>query len=186
MNLLLRNVNVVEKFQIHGGEPLLNPEIHKIIDYVKNCTQLINVRLVTNGTIIPNINTIEALKNSNITIAISSYFFNQKVRKELTQLFDSNNIKYILYDEQSWFKFETRQSTNNTFEMCPINSFPSYNQGKIYLCSRISNLYKEKAKNCCVDLETFQGDLIREMSDNRLKEPCMYCNIVNQMVLAGT
>lgn len=185
IKLLLRNVKVVEKFQIHGGEPLLNPEIHKIIEYVKKCKQLINVRLVTNGTIIPSKNTIEALKNSNITIAISSYFFNQKDKIKLSKLLEANNIKYILYGEQPWYKFDSNQTLVNRFELCPINSCPSYYQGKIYLCSRISNLYKEKAKDCCVDLETFQGDLIREMSSNRLKEPCRYCNISNQMILAG-
>lgn len=183
---LLTHVSYIERFQLHGGEPLLNPEVHKMITLLDKTQKLLNIRIATNGTVIPNEETISALKDSRIVLAISSYFFNRERREQLIDVCKRNSIRYILYDEQEWYRFETQKSVVNSFETCPINSFPCYYEGKVYLCSRICHLYGRLYPNSCIEIANFSGDLLYALNDEKLKAPCRECNITNKMIVAGT
>lgn len=186
LNKLLCRVSFVRKFQIHGGEPFLNKELPEIIELANSSQKLLNIRLVTNGTVIPSIEIIQALKGTRVTVAISSYCFNESTREKLIHLLAKNGIKYILYGEQEWYSFDDCCKGQNNFEECPINSFPCYYNGKLYVCSRICHLYSKLHPNCYVDLENLDIDLLEALKLDQLKRPCIDCNISKVMVKAGT
>lgn len=184
---LLTHVSYIERFQLHGGEPLLNPEVHKIIALLDKTQKLLSIRIATNGTIIPNEETVSVLKGSRVVLAISSYFFNKNKREQLIDLCNNNNIRYVLYDEQEWYRFESPNRVVNCFENCPINSYPCYYEGKVYLCSRICHLYSKRYTNSCIEIANFSGDLLYALNDEQLKAPCRECSISkNHKIMAGT
>ncbi len=183
---LLSHVSYIERFQLHGGEPFLNPEVHKMIALLDKTQKLLNIRIATNGTVIPNKEIVSALKDSRIVLAISSYFFNREKREQLIDVCNSNNISYILYNEQDWFRFESQPGVVNSFETCPINSYPCYYEGKVYLCSRICHLYGKKYPNSSIDMADFSGNLLNALDGEQLKAPCRMCTISNQKIVAGT
>ena len=84
LRILLSRVSYVEKMQIHGGEPLLNPDILQIIEELKKERDRIGkIRIITNGTVVLKETLIDALKGSRIQLAISNYLFNQESRKQI-------------------------------------------------------------------------------------------------------
>lgn len=183
---LLTHVSYIERFQLHGGEPFLNPEVHKMITFLDKTQKLLSIRVATNGTVIPNKETISALKGSRIVLAISSYYFNREKREQLIDVCKSNNIRYILYSEQEWYRFESQQGVVNSFETCPINSYPCYYEGKVYLCSRICHLYGKHYPNSNIEIVGFSGDLLYALNGENLKAPCRECTISNKKIVAGT
>lgn len=184
---LLTHVSYIERFQLHGGEPLLNPEVHKMITLLDKTQKLLNIRIATNGTVIPNKETITALKDSRIVLAISSYYFNKERRKQLIDVCKRNNIRYVLYDEQEWYRFEAQTGVINSFEACPINSFPCFFEGKVFLCSRICHLYGRRYPNSSIEIASFSGDLLNALNGEQLKVPCRECTIsINHKIVAGT
>lgn len=183
---LLTHVSYIERFQLHGGEPLRNPEVHKMIDLLDKTQKLLSIRIATNGTVIPNEETISALKGSRIVLAISAYFFNREKRKQLIDVCKSNNIRYILYNEQEWYRFESQTGVVNCFETCPINSYPCYYEGKVYLCSRICHLYGKQYPNSSIEMADFSGNLLYALDREQLKAPCRECTISKQTIVAGT
>lgn len=186
LDKLLNRVSYIRKFQIHGGEPFLNRELPEIIERANSAQKLLNIRLVTNGTVIPSKEIIQALKGTRVTVAISSYNFNISTREKLIHLLVKSGIKYVLYSEQEWYSFDDRNKGKNKFEICPINSFPCYYNGKLYVCSRICHLYSNLHPNCYVDLDNLNIDLLDALKLEHLKLPCLDCNITNVMVKAGT
>lgn len=186
LQLLLSNVALIERFQIHGGEPFLNPDLHRIISLVNISPKLLNIRIATNGTLIPDEKIILALRGSRIVLAISSYQFNRVTRERLVAICKNNNIRHILYDEQKWYCFDSSHKGHNRFASCPINFYPCYYDNKIYLCSRICHLYGEQYPHCYISLKDFHGDLVSAMADDGLKAPCCECTISSQKIQAGT
>ena len=72
LSALICVVDEIEKFQIHGGEPLLNPELHEIVKIVSNEQSIKKIRIVTNGTILLSPALIDVLSHHRVVLSISS------------------------------------------------------------------------------------------------------------------
>lgn len=64
---LLNAVDQIGMVRILGGEPLMNPYIDEIVEFVSRSDKVLNVHIVTNGTIVPN----DRLVKNRRTIKVS-------------------------------------------------------------------------------------------------------------------
>lgn len=183
LSALINLVDNIEKFQIHGGEPLLNPELYEIVKIVCNEQLIKKIRIVTNGTILLSPSLIDVLSHNRVVLSISSYWFNEKSRKRVIAQCEEARIPYILHGEQPWYSFSGKPSGDaNKHEKCPINKFLCYYDWKLYLCSRICHSSDNKVHSIDVR-ETF--NLHKDLLSEKLKEWCKHCTICDKLVKSG-
>lgn len=107
IDLLFCHIDFVFKYQLIGGEPLLNQDLSKILLYLQeNYRDRIGmIRIVTNGGVIPHDELVEAMKKSDCYVLMSDYTHNipyheryNKVKNTLLK----NGIKFRELIAQRW------------------------------------------------------------------------------------
>lgn len=75
----------VEALQIQGGEPFTHKEIHKIIQGCAENKNINKIEIATNGTILPNKQTIDILKkySEKVVVRFSDYECTQNKRTKI-------------------------------------------------------------------------------------------------------
>lgn len=183
LTTLTKTVSEINKFQIHGGEPFLNPDLPAIVQIAIKEPSLKQIRIATNGTVPMSSALIEALSGNRAVVAISSYWFNRESRNIIVNQCKKAAIPFVLYDEQPWYSFTERNvDAHMKYEDCPINNYLCYCDWRLYLCSRICH----STDNCTYSIDIRNtNDLIKELSKPELKGWCKFCTIRNELVESG-
>ncbi len=99
----------VDYFSIVGGEPLTNKELYKLIDFINDCPNIKDGKLITNGTILPNERLLQSLKqmNGKLDVRIDSYPGAEEKAKACFAVFQKNGIRSTLlrhdvFEEMRW------------------------------------------------------------------------------------
>lgn len=149
MDLLSKHENIINRFNIMGGEPLIHPDIIPIIYYVRKSLPNTKIGISTNGVnhaIFENKRFIEALKHNNIEIRITQYPYNDKTSVDnyyrIYEILNENNIKYeivSIIDKNYKFLIQPfrKNITNDinlnkwckTFHYCTM-----YRDNKLWIC----------------------------------------------------
>ncbi len=111
LDSLLMALNSLRTLIILGGEPLINPNLAKMLDYALRQEKISITRLTTNATIIPNDELIEVLNkyNKKIYVFLSNYSANSELSKlskyeEIKEILHKNNIKFQMVDSWNWLE----------------------------------------------------------------------------------
>lgn len=90
----------IVKFYILGGEPLLNPELKRYIEEIRDILPNTEMYIVTNGLLIPQMkeNILECIKRNHIIVTISEY---EPTHKILDKILDRLNEINIIYEIRS-------------------------------------------------------------------------------------
>lgn len=154
-----------------GGELFLHPQIYEVlklfIEY-KNKGKIQYLRIVTNGTIVPSVETLQLCADNNIYILISDYsnVFNKKMeenREMLLKKLDDYRCKYYFGKDASWidlgipnkehFMLAAEQIEEDErvkrFNNCFIRDCVACFEGKLYRCPRV--YVAESNKWCAVN-----------------------------------
>jgi hypothetical protein len=147
-------VDIVEKFNINGGEPLLHPQLPEIVDYLSLFADKIDIlEITTNGTVTPGDRLLKSLSFSNkVEILVDNYGPKLSTNiPEIMDAFSSANIrhrvrKYYGADAHcgGWVdlsdltkKHTTDEDAANIFSRCYLTSklkcMPVI-EGKAYIC----------------------------------------------------
>jgi MoaA/NifB/PqqE/SkfB family radical SAM enzyme len=101
---LIDAVEQITTLQIAGGEPFLHKDIYDLIALAVEEDKVLNVEIVTNGTIVPTVKNLERLRafEKKITVLVSDYsgagVNNQKLLHELM----INKINHLFLKEMIW------------------------------------------------------------------------------------
>lgn len=195
LSTLIDSIDYIYKVGILGGEAMLHKDFLKILNFACNNKKIGSIRIVTNGTFMPDESILKALEsNSKIYVNISDYTKEGKDKRiQLMNVFDERNIKYILYENQEWSdlgspiakKKEDAKNLRKRFKRCWMTRCNGIIEGRLYMCGRaafLPRVYKE------MDFETDYLDLrsIENTADGRKKlkkaiktnvlKSCAYCN----------
>ncbi len=203
VDALLLGVNNIKGFCIIGGEPFLHKDIVKMAQYVDNKSKIQRVYIFTNGTIIPDEQTVKSLSQcKKLCISISDYRINPKLKDrihydELGELFKKYKIKLFFKNDFKWFDMgniesrgRTREENLELYKKCNCYYNAIFN-GKLHVCPRSANLLGLGDFNIepddYVDLRNIQ-----DKKDSKEKlinfysschpSPCEYCNSIEQRV----
>lgn len=98
---LLKSVALVPNFRLQGGEALLVKDLPKMIEYVCSKKQIHHIQVISNGTILPSQELLDAMSNPKVLLSLSDYSCNKDIAdklkyKEILELCDKNgvNAKY--------------------------------------------------------------------------------------------
>jgi organic radical activating enzyme len=179
--------------ELMGGEPLLHPEINKIIEISRKYFDG-NITIVTNGILLPKMNEEfwQSCKKNNINILVTSYpiKLDRKLIKKKA-IFYSVKLKMRMQvmKVQTWCRLpkdiQGKQNIKNSFKNCIIANFCiSLKNGKIATCclplvaERFNNFYDQKfivEENDYIDIYSVKN--VEEIYEF-LSKPipfCRYC-----------
>ena len=82
-----------------GGEPLLHPEIEKVLEVAREtCGDMVKILLLTNGILLPRMGTIfwDICRKNKIFIGVSQYPINVKY-DILEDLVKQNSVEFVTF-----------------------------------------------------------------------------------------
>ena len=142
-------IDGVREFSILGGEPFLNKEFCKILDFIgrKYRDRIHNLQIITNATIVPNNDILELISKYNIQVAISDYSktnptISPKIKK-FTDVIEDKNISYIKLAMDKWVDLGGVNYSNDLPQSILVSMF---NRCK----SQCRSLYDRKLYYCAL------------------------------------
>jgi organic radical activating enzyme len=150
IDLFFNAVDLVYRFQITGGEPLLYPSLEELIDYIdKNYRdKILRLEMVTNGTVVPSSQVCEFLSEKKVHVFLDDYTMSlsddlktkRKIIKEKMQAFHVDmEDNYV----SKWFRLYTpelkcreyhQDNLVKLFNICD-NPWSTLENGQISSCN---------------------------------------------------
>ncbi|MDR0683076.1 MAG: radical SAM protein [Dysgonamonadaceae bacterium] len=187
----------IDGINLLGGEPLLHPELIKIINIAGKYFSRTNLGLVTNGVLLLKQEDIfwETCKNNNVKVIITKYPINlpfvkieETAKKHGTLLQYFGDTGTMLKQMYKWpLNLQGTEDKQKSFELCfKSNTCMALDDGKIYTCATIPYI-KYFNKYFETNLEVSEKDYIDIYSVKNIEEIfeflrkpmpfCRYCNI---------
>ena len=145
-DLYFNVVDYVSIFHMVGGEPLMNPDNPKAIDYIgrKYRKKIGRLLLTTNGTLVPKPSTFELFKKYCVTVSISDYTDSIKYERKLNKFVDliheydltyfiRSNIEWIDFGDPNEIRFFGEKENIDHFDSCTA-PYKGINNGKYFYC----------------------------------------------------
>jgi len=188
--------NKIEEIRIAGGEPLLHPELDKIINITRNYFENSNIDIITNGILLHKMHQCfwDSCAKCNVRIQVTKYPISIDF-EQIVKLAKENNVCLEFYGDStviktSYFRpldINGRQSNKKMFSMCDMaNKCIQLEEGFIYTCSPPLTI-KHFNRYFNMDVQTIENDRINiykvESIDEILdfcRKPiafCHYCNL---------
>lgn len=145
IDLLMKHIDFLFKFQIVGGEPLLNRNLGGYLDYIgKHYRKRIGwIRVITNGTVMPTDSLCATMKEKDVELCISDYTRTGKnIIKNITDKLNAFGVKYSLNSSLVWRDFgfpkNIKRRPPHTVRDHMLNCGTSWHglqDGRIYYCN---------------------------------------------------
>ena len=137
----------VSQLKLLGGEPFVcQKALIKVLEYLKDQTDRFDeVDIITNGTLIPSEECINAMKNTpKLKVVFSNYGELSSKLKEFSELCGKEGIAFDIVGDDSWWDFggmklreEKESKTQHRFDGCYSRRLcTSLYRGKLYVCPR--------------------------------------------------
>lgn len=187
IDLFFSCVDYIMLFHVSGGEPLLDKHTADIIQYLDaNYGEKINtLRLVTNGTVVPDDVFLEKLSKCNVEITVDDYRdavpqyrdnFDQLINK-----LEKYKVKYYINKADFWIDLApertdysglTDEELQRHRENCS-QSWQELRDGKLYNCNyaayaTVAGIAGEQDLEEVYDLTCFVGENKKELVEFRL------------------
>lgn len=149
IDAILKHIDRIYNLNILGGEPFLNKEIVEILDYANKKKQIKAIRIHTNGTIVPDDEILEKIKElKKVTVYISNYKSNKTIKilknEELIAKLKEYKIHTQVEKEVRFWKKMARINLEqnlsesdlaNNYYYCASKDCVLLSKNKIYPCA---------------------------------------------------
>lgn len=184
---LSKKVNI-KTIRIMGGEPLLNPELSEFIKATRMAYPKADIRLATNGILLPTMNQEfwQVLRDNEIKIDFSKYPIVGDKFLQYMDLCDDNKIQigfiHLSKKFKKFFNKTGKEDYKKVFYECTSKNCKNLWNSKIYQCPKCYTEYANKHFNMNmpvpvgVDIYKASGKEIEKI----LETPtiaCAYCNL---------
>ena len=140
-------VRKIFRFKILGGEPLLHPQLDKIVEISRQELGDDYIAVVTNGILVSQLcsKTIEAIKKNKIVLEISVYPPLKEHFPKIEQFLVNNDIQYKVFRQGDLFGafFDLKGETDPMYGMfsCYGQVCHALKRGMIYKCATGENIH---------------------------------------------
>lgn len=185
----------VERIRLMGGEPLLNVNLPKFITETRNVFPDANIRVVTNGLLIPQISTtvFETMHNNAVGFDITQYMPTSQLKEKIEMRCWEMDVQYGMSPLVTQFfnneniKGDSDRQENH--EKCISKKCHFLLDGKISVCGLpiLSNKFKDKlmhqkeiAEEDVVDIydKELDGFSLNDFLSKSISM-CRYCDNIN-------
>lgn len=188
---LKKYIDHVKKVRIIGGEPLLNPDLYRYVDLVRELFPYTDIRVITNGLLVTKMNQelIDSLKRNRVTFIVTGYKPIMYEHEKIHYFLESNGIKHEISDVvtefQKIYNYRGESDIQNNFKACHWKkSCATFYNGCIATCfvpfviHYLSDTFSLDIQQSGV-LDLFGEDLTTSRIHKFLNTPfdlCKYCN----------
>jgi organic radical activating enzyme len=184
---LTSKIDHIFEVRLIGGEPFVNKDIYRIIDYFLQSTKITKLVIYTNATIPLKSELMKNYVTPKIVFSITDYGSLSKNTKKVTSLLTEMNIAYRALPPNNWtdsavIKDQKRSEEGmiDIFEKCCGKNLFTVMYGKIYRCPFVSNAERLHAipfneKNG-ISLEASASNIIEYTSGIKYLPACNFCN----------
>lgn len=186
IDLFFNCVDYVMLFHVSGGEPFLYPHFAEVIEYLgtKYRHQILTLRTVTNGTVVPKDELLQRLSGIDFEITVDDYREAVPDSKEdfarLIKKLEKYHIKYEINKAEAWIDLAptvtdhsmwTEEQLTTHFDNC-AQTWQELRDGKLYSCNydgyaTVAGI-NEQQKEEVFDLRSFVPERKKELVEFRL------------------
>ncbi len=151
----MSSIDHLSEFRVIGGEPFMNRNIGKILDYLKTFENFSRIIIYTNATIIPKNNNLKALKHPKVSLDIThykDYKYSFKNHPKLIKVLEENKINYVSHTADRWTDsgrikkyHRTDDQLKDIFLNCCVGDVLTILNGKMYRCPFSANAHNINA-----------------------------------------
>jgi hypothetical protein len=140
---LLECVDGISRIEVLGGEPFLNKDLPKIIKKLTQSDKILQIDVITNGTVIPK--SVKYLKHPKICVVINHYKTSKKVKSLVDKLIMARvhyrqNLHWAWADLGDFHPRNRREEGLKTlFKKCNFSTCTELFNGGLYRCPRSSH-----------------------------------------------
>jgi organic radical activating enzyme len=157
LDLLFQRVDYVASYYLVGGEPFLNKQLAEIISIImeKYKDKIGAMQIISNGTIVPDENTLSTLKQYSVQVRLSDYTDKINYAEKFKQVVDTlkaYDILYTIHNFEQWMDLgfpdgqvdlgTDKEYLNQHMRACSTGCH-ALNDGKIFYCGTL--FYAEKS-----------------------------------------
>jgi organic radical activating enzyme len=126
--------------RILGGEPLLHPDLDKVMDFSRKLFPDAEIDLCTNGLLVPELTlkSLKALIKNKITVHISGYKPTYKMINKIEDTLKKAKLEYTVLKREKFYKFYTMKNDNDpkkSHAKCPSAGCRELYRGRLAKCS---------------------------------------------------
>lgn len=197
--------DAISCFEIMGGETLLHNDLDRYIYGVRKIKNIYLISIVTNGTLIPSVKILKAMKECDVIVRISDYGDISRKKYELVETLNEWGIVNFMrpatdipWTDYGDFSNDGGDGALNWKNCRDRGSYCIYD-GKLYPCGRIfrqveKGLY-DASMATCIGLYGNENDNIRKFRelDSRVERSsitvplygCKWCGDMDKKIEAG-
>jgi wyosine [tRNA(Phe)-imidazoG37] synthetase (radical SAM superfamily) len=149
INRIASLADAITQFRVLGGEPFLHEGLPEILRELSKHKNVKSIQIVTNGTLIPSIEILEALsQDKRCSVDISNYGNISRKKSELQNILNAHEILNYSTDNYTWLNIGDGRHHNYTknelqqyYNECD-NICKNILNGKFYICPRAAHGHK--------------------------------------------
>tara|TARA_Y100000590_G_scaffold432803_1_gene549212 strand:- start:1359 stop:2666 length:1308 start_codon:yes stop_codon:yes gene_type:complete len=155
VDIAMSCIDYLSEFRVIGGEPFMNKDIGKIINFLKDYKNLSRIVIYTNATIVPKNENLKSLIHEKVSLDITRYPTHKHSinnHDKLVKVLKENKINYISHTADRWTdsgrvkKYErTENELVDIFHNCCVGDVLSILNGKLYRCPFSANAHNINA-----------------------------------------
>ncbi len=185
---LIKNVDYVHEIRLIGGEPFMNKDIYKILEYISSSSKISKIVIYTNATIPIKEKEyeIKVLQNHKILFALTDYGSLSKNTNKIVFTLDRLGIAYRRHPPENWTDSGKIYNFNRSipelkkiFNDCCGKNLLTLTGGKIYRCPFAANTERLQAipnnKKNSVLVNSSKENIKKYISDISYLPACNFC-----------
>lgn len=187
---LLNKVRRIFDLRILGGEPLMNKEFTRIVDWYQDEKKIERISIYSNGTIFPDDGTLEHLKQDKVFVRLSDYGCLSYKLEEWVRWCIENNVRYEVAKIDKWNdcgRLErhsySEQELTGVYGQCECRNLPTIKGGYLYNCPYAANAaaleamtLDEMRRDRLLIADSLSADEIDcFLYERKYLEACRYC-----------
>ncbi len=188
---LLNVVDKIYELRILGGEPFMNQDFHRLIDWYIDHPKIKKIVIITNTTIFPGGEMLKKLSHPKIQMWLSDYGELSRNLLKWINWCEANHVEYKAPKYEMWQDLgELRKHDYSedeikyVYETCTCGKLPNLLNGKIYGCPYSANAInlgaldkeEEEFDTFILDGEEGQKEKLRKFLFGRdYMTSCNYC-----------
>ena len=155
--------------ELVGGEPFLNADFEKILEFIMQQDKIRQIIVVTNGTVIPSDSVIEKLRESKAIVRISDYGLFEKMSQLVAKL-DKAGVNIRIQQDMKWNdpgginkRGKSHEELYHQYNCCEFSLKCKYLcEDKLFTCARAASLYRLGITDAKGDVLTISQETQKE------------------------
>ncbi|MBP3079846.1 4Fe-4S cluster-binding domain-containing protein [Streptomyces sp. CHA1] len=170
---IMDSVDGIYEFRVLGGEPFVNPRVHRVIEKLTAYEVVEKVVVYTNGTIVPRGANLECLRDEKVVVEITNYGEHSKKLDALEETLTAEGVTHFskipVWTDSGRIRYVERSAEvlDDMFRNCCVNDIVTLLNGKLYRCPFSANAHNLKA---VPDAPDDVIDLTGDLSGTELRE----------------